>query len=32
MALNARLKELKGEKPLEKSMADGLDIQPDPFV
>jgi DNA primase len=30
--LTARLKLLKGEKPLEKSPDEGLDTQPDPFV
>jgi hypothetical protein len=32
LRIDARLKELKGEKPLEKSLAEGLDIQHDPFV
>jgi hypothetical protein len=30
--LSVRLKELKGEKPLEKSLDRGVDSQPDPFV
>lgn len=32
LSITARLKELKGEKPLEKSPEAGVDTQPDPFA